>query len=217
MSTALASLVARLTTAVPAQNGVPSAAQYQQCCQDAVEDYAERRPNQKVATLSIVSGTAAYALPSDFVRMIEFESLLNTDRVLITSAGLIPMDANFEEIYTFAGGYLTITPTPGYSIPRMMWYAAGHVLDSSDSYPDLTAADARIVLLKAQALALDLQGNVSAQSGWKYQIGDEMVDKSGLAGKYREQAGYLQKQYEDAIAKAAGSAYGVRGWVSEIR
>jgi hypothetical protein len=217
MSTALASLVARLTTAVPAQNDVPSAAQYQQCCQDAVNDYAERRPNQKVTTIAVVSGTARYALPTDFLRQIQFDPLTGTEGVLVVSAGLIALDADFDEIYTFTGGYLTIYPTPCYTADRELLYAAGHELDSSDCYPDLTAADARIVLLKAQALAIDLQANVAAQSGWKYQIGDEMVDKSGLAGKHRDQAAYLQKQYEDAIAKAAGSSYGVRGWVSETR
>jgi hypothetical protein len=211
MSTALASLVARLTTAVPARDGTPSAPQYQQCCEDAVADYAERRPNQKVTTISVMAGTAAYALPSDFVRQIRFEPLTVSDGVLVVTSGLIALDADFDEIYTFAGGYLTIYPTPMYAAGRVLLYAAGHVLNSSDAYPDLSAADARIVLLKAQQLALDIQGNVAAQSGWKYQIGDEMVDKSGLAGKYRDQAAYLQKQYEDAILKAAGSVYGVRG------
>jgi hypothetical protein len=217
MSTALASLVARLTTAVPAQNSVPSAAQYQQCCEDAAADYAERRSNQKVSTIAVVSGTARYALPTDFLRQIQFEPLTGIEGVLVVTTGLIALDADFDEIYTFAGGYLTIYPTPSYTADRDLLYAAGHVLDSSDSYPDLSAADARIVLLKAQALTIDLQANVAAQSGWKYQIGDEMVDKSGLAGKQREQAAYMQKQYEDAIAKAAGSAYGARGWVSATR
>ena len=217
MSTALASLVARLTTAVPAQKSVPSSGQYQQCCEDAAADYAERRPNQKVATISVVSGTAAYALPSDFLRQIRFEPLNGSEGVLVVSAGLIALDADFDEIYTFAGEYLTIAPTPMYTAPRELLYAAGHVLNSSGAYPDLSAADARIVLIKAQALAIDLQANVAAQSGWKYQIGDEMVDKSGLAGKYRDQAAYLLKQYEDAILKAAGSVYGQRGWVSATR
>ena len=134
--------------------------------------------------------------------------------MLVVAAGLIALDADFDEIYMFAGGYLTIYPTPCYAAQRELLYAAGHVLDNANAYPDLNAADARIVLLKAQQLALDLQANVAAQSGWKYQIGDEMVDKSGMGGKLREQATYLQKQYEDAIAKAAGSVFGVRGWVA---
>ena len=217
MSTALTTLSALLTTAVPAQNGVPSTAQYTQCCKDAAADYGERRPVKKVATIAIVSGTAAYALPADFVREIQFDSLMGSDGTLVTATGLIALDADLDEIYTFAGGYLTIYPTPSYSLDRDLLYAAGHVLDSNSAYPDMTAADARIVLLKAQQLALDLQGNVAAQGGWKYQIGDEMVDKSGLAGKYRDQAAYLQKQYEDAILKAAGSVYGQRGWVSATR
>jgi hypothetical protein len=217
MSIALTTLTGLLTTAVPAQNGVPSAAQYAQCCKDAAADYGERRPVQKVTTLNVVSGTAAYALPSDFGRQIQFEPLTGIEGVLVVTTGLIALDRDFDEIYTFAGGYLTIYPTPSYTADRDLLYAAGHVLDNASAYPAMTAADARIVLLKAQQLALDLQGNVMAQSGWKYQIGDEMVDKSGLAGKFREQATYLQKQYEDAILKAAGSVYGARGWVSGTR
>jgi hypothetical protein len=217
MSTSLAFLVARLETAIPAQNEVPSAAQYQQCCEDAVADYAERRPNQKVATIAVVSGGTTYALPADFLRQIQFEPLTGTEGVLVVTTGLIALDADFDEIYTFAGGFLTIYPTPAYTAARDLLYAAGHVLDSSDSYANLTAADARIVLLKAQQLALGLQANVSAQSGWKYQIGDEMVDKSGLGSKLREQGADLQRQYEDAILHAAGSVYGQRGWVSATR
>jgi hypothetical protein len=217
MSVTLAALVARLTAAVPAQNGVPSTAQYEQCVKDAVADYGERRPNQKVTTISVVSGTAAYALPSDFLRQIQFEPLTGTDGVLISATGLIPLDSSLEEIYTFAGGYLTIYETPSYTADRDLWYAAGHALNLSNAYPDLSDADARILLLKAQQLALDLQANVSAQSGWKYQIGDEMVDKSAMGAKLREQSGYLQKQYEDAILKASGSVYGVRGWMSSTR
>lgn len=211
MSVTLAAMVARLTTAVPAQNGVPSTAQYEQCVKDAVADYGERRPNRKVATLSVVSGTTSYALPSDFMREIQFEPLTGADGLLISSTGLIPLDSSLDEIYTFAGGYLTIYPTPAYTAVRDLLYAAGHVLNISNAYPDLTEAAARILLLKAQQLALDLQANTAAQSGWKYQIGDEMVDKSALGAKLRDQSGYLQKQYEDAILKAAGSVYGVRG------
>jgi hypothetical protein len=212
MSVTLAALVARLTMSVPALNGVPSTAQYEQCVKDAVADYGERRPNQKVATISVVSGTASYALPADFVRAIQFRSLSAGGGVMITSTGIIPMDSSLDEIYTFAGGYLTIAPTPSYTASRDLWYAAGHLLNVSNAYPDLADGDARILLLKAQQLALDLQGNVASQSGWKYQIGDEMVDKSGLAAKQRDQANYLQKQYEDAILKASGSAYGVRAF-----
>lgn len=218
MSVSLATLVARLTALVPASNSIPSSAQYQQCVEDAVADFSLRKPNRKVATISVVSGTATYALPSDFVREIDFELLIAmADNLLITATGLIPLDADFDEYYTYAGGNLTIYPTPTYTADRDLHYASGHVLNNSNAYPDISAMDATIVMLYAQALALGIQANVAAQSGWKYQIGDEMVDKSGLGSKLREQASHLQKQYEDAIAKAAGSVYGVRGWVSETR
>ena len=50
-------------------------------------DYGERRPNQKVTTISVVSGTASYALPADFLREIQFEPLTGMDGVLISSIG----------------------------------------------------------------------------------------------------------------------------------
>jgi hypothetical protein len=212
MSVSLATLVARLTAAVAARNGVPSTAQYGQCVEDAVADLGARKPNQKTATLSVVSGTAAYALPSDFVRMISLVSLAATadGSVLITGAGLIPMGADWEETYTIAGTTITFSPTPAYSMARTIWYAAGHVLDSNSAYPDLTAAETRLVLLKAQANALGLQANAAAGTGWKYSIGDESVDKTGIGKGMMAQAQMFEEQYERALRGAAG-AFGVRG------
>jgi hypothetical protein len=211
VSVSLASMVAKLQLAVAARGGVPSSSQYQQCVEDAVADLSERKPNQKVTILSIVSGTGSYALPSDFLRPIVIEQLTSTDGVLISDAGLIPVDAEWKELYTYAGQTLTITPTPTYTASRRLWYAAGHVLDGSSNYPDLTAIEARAALLLAQSLALGLQANVASQTeGWKYQIGDEMVDKTGMQKGMTSQAQALEKQYLAAVEKLVGP-FGVRG------
>jgi hypothetical protein len=67
MSVTLADLVSRLQADVPARNGVPSPAQYEQAVEDAVEGYGLRRPMQKTSDVAVVSGTASYGLPADFV------------------------------------------------------------------------------------------------------------------------------------------------------
>lgn len=210
MGISLETLVERLMQAVPARDGVPTLVQYRQCIEDAVADLDQRKPNQKVAAMSVVAGTAEYALPSDFVRLIALEPLWAAEGVLVGDSGLIAVDATFTELVTVAGGVLTITPTPSYTTVRRLHYAAGRTLDADEVYVDLTPGDARLVLLLAQALALEAQANSAAAAGWRYQIGDEMVDKSGLGGGLLRQAQALRAQYEAAVA-AALRPYGVRG------
>ena len=210
MSMTLAALVAKVTAAVPTRNGAPSADQYEGCVQDAAEDLSARKSHQKVVTLSIVAGTGSYALPSDFLRAIRIEALLATDGVLISDVGLIPVDAAWEELYTYAGQTLTITPTPVYTTSRRLLYVAGHVLDGAEAYPDMTTQEGALVALKAQALALGLQANAALREGWKYQIGDEMVDKAELAAGFSKQAAALDEVYRRAVLAAVGP-YGSRG------
>ena len=210
MSMTLAALVAKVTAAVPTRNGAPSADQYEGCVQDAAEDLSARMSHQKVVTLSIVAGTGSYALPSDFLRAIRIEALLATDGVLISDVGLIPVDAAWEELHTYAGQTLTITPTPVYTTSRRLWYVAGHVLDDNEAYPDMTSQEGALVALKAQALALGLQANAALREGWRYQIGDELVDKAGLAAEFSKQAAALDEVYRRAVLAAVGP-YGSRG------
>lgn len=211
MSVSLATLVSRLTTAVPARSSVPSASQYQQCVEDAVADLSARCPNEKITTISVVSGTATYTLPSDFLYDVLLESMISETGVVISSTGILPVDADWDEEITYAGQTLTITPTPTYTASRYLWYAAGHVLDASDNYADMTTQQAAAALLLAQALALGMQANASAGSeGWKYQIGDEMVDKTGIGKGLQSRADALLAQYERAVARLAKSGVGLR-------
>jgi hypothetical protein len=213
MSVALADLVTRLQADIPARSSVPSESQYEQCVKDAAADYSRRRKMQKMTTLNIVSGTATYDLPDDFLRLIKLErSTVMDGNVIIANEGLIPVSSTYEERHIIAGGQITFYPTPTYSQSRDLWYAAGHVLDGDEEYPDMTEDDAGIVLLKAAACALRRQANAAASGQGnvvEYQIGDERVKKSDVAGSLRSQANDMEREYLAAVEAAVG-ALGVR-------
>ena len=208
MSVTLAELLTRLQAEVPARSGVPSETQYTQAIEDAVADYSRRKPLEKVTTLSIVSGTADYTLPTGFLYVIHFETLWAEDGVLNTTDGLIPVSAAYEEYFTIAGLTLTLHPTPTYTTTRDLRYAAGHVLTSS-AYPDMTDDDARILLLYAQALCLRSQARAAATASGgeivEYQIGDERVKRSASSDTLRSTAADVEAEYERRVTKAIGS------------
>jgi hypothetical protein len=213
MSVSLSAMVSRLSSLVPARDSVPSLAQYQQAVEDAVADLSARAPMQKVTTLSVVSGTAAYDLPSDFLRVIDVQSLLNPSGVIITSGGIVPVSADYTERWMVAGRTITFYPTPTYTVARDVWYAAGHVLGATGAYASLTGEDATTALLEAQSLALMIKANKAADDAWSYSIGDERVSKEKLAAELRAQANELHEKYVARAAKAGsggGGAYGTR-------
>lgn len=199
----LSDLVARLQANVPAQNSVPSTAQYEQAIKDAVDDFSNRLPMRKRTTLSIVANTASYDLPDDFLRAISLRSLLAQDNVLVTDAGIVPVSDSFQEEYSVSGGQITFYPTPTYTTDRYLWYAAAYILDD-DIYQDMTNAIAGVIMLLAQSLALGLQANAQASAGWSYKIGDVAVDKKGVGKGIQSQADSLEKQYLGAVDKMIG-------------
>ena len=105
---------------------------------------------------------------------------------------------------TVEGLTLTIRPTPTYTISRPLFYGAAHVLDESDAYPYLTGPEVELVMLRAQASALMTLANAAALEAWKYSLGDESVDKTGLAKTLMEQATAAQKLYLDEMRRAVG-------------
>jgi len=185
MSTTLASLVAILESEVPAVNSVPTDTQYEQAVLDAVREFSRRCGRAKIAELSIVSGTATYALASDFASLIYLEALTGVDGVIISSTGLIPVDADWDEVHTIAGGQITFYPTPQYSLTREYKYKAAWVLTGSGdqrAYATMTDDEAQIVLIKAKGIALEKQHlALAAAGGLKYSLGAVSVDKTGGA------------------------------------
>lgn len=209
MSVSLTDLVTRLQEDVPAQNDTPTAAQYERAVTDAIADLSRRAPMLKVVTLSMVNGTAAYALPDDFMRIVRVASLANPSGVIVGTK-LIPVNLDtWDEKYTVAGRTITFFPTPAYSIDRDVWYAAGYVLNASRDYADLTEETAAVAMLLAQSKAVMLVANKLKQSAWRYQIGDEMVDKTAQGKEMLAQANELRAQYLDEV-KALNGAQGAR-------
>ncbi len=203
-STNLIDLVEQLEENVPAKDGVPSAAQYAQAVPDEAADFSRRCGRVKIATLSVVSGTASYALASDFVQLVKLYSLSNADGIINSGTGLIPVNVSWTEKYQVADGTITFYPTPEYTLSRDYEYKAGWVLDSSDVYQEMGSFEAGIVLLLAEARALGLQANVAAQQAWSYQIGDERVSKEKLADVLRAQAEARKADYMDAVRQYGG-------------
>jgi hypothetical protein len=210
MAVSLATLKSKLEGAVPARNSIPGSQQYEDAVQDAVADYSDRVPLQKLATLSIVSGTATYDLPDDFLKVIRLETLASADGVLFSSDGLVPTNASYQERYYVVGTQITFTPTPQYSMSRDLWYAAAYILDDEEIYQDLTRAGAALILLKAQALALGVQANAAAQEAWQYAIGDEKVNKEKLSAALQAQAKAKESEYIAAIKTTVGKPTGIR-------
>jgi hypothetical protein len=197
----MSALVSMLSGKVPARNGVPSSDQYTQAIKDAVSYFSRDASREKIATLNVVGGTATYALPADFMRMIQLVSLSNPTGIFITNAGIIPI-GNQVERYTLAGGNITFYPTPGYTLEREYRYAAGWALtadDYDDYYEDMTDAEAAIVVLKAQAECLGVQLDQASSGVVRYRIGDEEYDKgagiSTLSGRIEK----LEAEYAKAV------------------
>jgi hypothetical protein len=194
---------------VPARNSVPSNSQYQRAVKTAVEDYSRRRSLTKLTVLSIVNGTASYDLPDDFLGVIELATLTSQDGVLVSGAGLIPVNATFEERYYITGLTITFDPTPTYTLDRDLWYKAGYALGADSAYTDMTEAVAGVVLLKAASLALGWQANAAAQEAWQYAIGDERVSKERLAAALEARALKMRDEYEEGVEAETG-AVGMR-------
>lgn len=212
MAVTLADLKSRLQSAVPARGSVPSSGDYEQHVKDGVLQLSSDVPLVRVATLSIVNGTATYNLASDFLFLVELEGIASADGVILSDAGIVPVSALWEESYTVDGSTISFDPTPTYTMSRDYRYAALYELTGSpgsETYSRLTLNGARVALLYAQYLALTQQANVVAGDGWKYQIGDEMVDKSNQGRGLLGQAAGLLTQYQMAVGQQR-KGYGSR-------
>ena len=206
----LASLTIKLKEDVSVWKSTPTDDQYLRCVTGAIGDYQALVPLKKRATLSIVSGTASYDLPSDFLDVISLAALTSPDNVLVTASGLIPTNAlGAEERWEIVGQEITFYPTPTYTMERVLWYAAGYVIMGSNEYQGLSETQAETVLLKAAARALRLQANYAARMAWQYTLESERVSKENLSKAMAAQAKELDAQFKAAVSAGAG-AVGMR-------
>lgn len=215
MTITLADLVARLSADVPAQAGVPTASQYSQAVKDAVADLSRRASVTRCATISVLAGTADYALPADFQALIRLAQLgvaypgvgswelgvggNDPGGTLVTPSGLVPFSGSYREQVLVAGSVLTIYPTPSVSADRQLVYAAGDALVDG-SYPTLTEDRAAIALLLAKATCLERIATVAGSAAAKISGLGYTIDASVAVAGQRQQATGLREQYLAAIA-----------------
>ena len=211
MSIALLLLADRLRRAVPQRNDAP--ADYEQLAQDAVAQLSQDAPIITSVAIQVQAGTASYALPADFLSVIRLDGVALSVGVIVADNGLIPMPQGWQEQAYVEGATLRLDPVPAYTCARTLRYAARHVA-LGGVYTRLSENGARIALLYAQYLALTEQANAVAPDGWSYKIGDESVDKRGVAAAIQTQAYAALKAYEAAVKplKGYGSQYRANQW-----
>lgn len=195
--TTLAELVNQLISEAPVVDDVPTPDQYNQAVKDAVLDFSRRCGLAKISMLAILSGTATYDLPADFLKLISMDALVGVDGVIISNNGIIPLSKDFEETWTIINKQITFYPTPSYSLTRYFKYAAGWIA-IADDYTTLGDEETRIVLLKAKAIALGKQVNAASGNVLKYSLGAVSVDKSSDVDSKSQRADRFDKDYLEA-------------------
>jgi hypothetical protein len=210
----LSELVALVEEDVVAEGGVPSETQFEQAVKDAVRDFSERCGLEQFGTLSIVSGTATYDLPADFLRLIFLEALTYGEGVGYAADGhLIAIPSNYQERHTIRNGQITFKPTPTYTLDRDFRYKAAWVLTEdvdeygNDEYETLGEREGRIVALKAKALASLKKANASAGDSIKYSFGAISEDLTGAEAGYRKDATKFEDDYLAACEKYNGAHF----------
>jgi hypothetical protein len=208
----LSAMVSELQTEVPAVDGVPSTAQYEQACIDAVREFSRRCGVQKLGELTIVANTASYTLPTDFQKLIWLDPLVPVDGVVVTDR-LIPLGSNYTEEYVIQGMQITFKPVPAYSMTRDYKYKAGWVMTGTAgtrTFVNLNDAEWDVVKIKARQLAQEKIMNASAADGGavKYSLGAVSVDKSSSIADMSKNLFVLNGQFVSACEQYNG-AYGV--------
>jgi len=206
MTATLADMISQLQEDVPAVSGVPSDAQYERAIKDAVREFSRRCGVCKNGTLDVISGTAAYALPADFLELIEIDNPYEPEnQVMITTTGIIPFSSlnPFEEDYTIQNGSITFFPVPTYTMTRYIEYKSAWTL--VDGSYLLTEDEAQIVMMKAKQLCFDKLANASIGQGFSYTVGNMSVNKSGVADGYSKRLYELQGEFLQACERYNGA------------
>jgi len=201
--TTLAAMVADLQSEVPAVDGIPTTAQYNQAVEEAVIDFSRRCGLIKISSLSIISGTATYSLATDFLKLIALDALVGIDGVIVSDK-LIPVSKNFEEEHTIVNKQITFYPTPQYTMTRYYKYKMQWVATAGD-YTTLGEDEAQIVLLLAKSKALMKITNDQAGDNIKYSFGAVSEDLGGASDTSRKNANDAEKEYLDACKSYNGT------------
>lgn len=174
---------------------------YEQSIFDGVAQLSHDLGVGVVGTLSIVSGQSTYDLPDDYLGEFHLIPLPQIGHTFVSDAGLVPTAAPWtKELVSVVGRQLIFSPTPGYTATRSFTYTKS-IPFSGGTFVGLTSRQAQIALLYSQYLVL--QASASSQSGqaWRYTIGDETIDKSGLSKNVSGQADGILQQYLREVSR----------------
>jgi hypothetical protein len=211
MGVALGELVVRLEKGAPGPEGFD----YAQAALDAVEQLSQDVPIVTSTTLAVRSGVDVYDLPADFLFLIEMPALVTSDNVLLSDGGIIPLATAWEERWYVEGTQIRFEPTPAYTLTRRLRYAARYVLVDG-VWPRLSENGARLALLYGRYLALLAKAGVAGESGWRYKIGDEEVDKSRLGQALLEQVKGALDAYGAAVRQLKGYGGTQQRWSGDF-
>ncbi len=207
--TTLANLLSELQSEVPAVNSVPTTEQYTQAIKDAAAEFSRRCGLTKFAELNIVSGTASYNLPADFLKLVLLESLVGVDGVIMSDSGIIPVSSKWVETHQIVNKVITFKPTPAYTLTRDYRYKAAWILtgtEGNETYADMGDDEAEIVMLKAKSIAKEKVSNSMSTSGsMKYSFGAVSVDKGSGVDTLLKDVYSLQGQFIEACERYNGA------------
>ena len=209
MSVELAVLTAELQRNVPVISDVPSVIQIRDCVIRAVDNFSRRVPASRTTTVDVVSGTAEYSMPSNCLRIVSLQKVLDTiSGVVHSSSGyLVPVSVSAIESWHQEGLNLVIVPVPVYTwTERVVWYTARHELDGSETYPDMLSAEVETIMKKATASALGLQYNNQAGKSVDYRMSNVSETRSSSVRGLKDRIDQLLKEYEADIEQQTGSA-----------
>jgi hypothetical protein len=116
---------------------------------------------------------------------------------------------------TWKGRRFGSSPTPAYTLTRRLRYAARYVLVDG-VWPRLSENGARLALLYGRYLALLAKAGVAGESGWRYKIGDEEVDKSRLGQALLEQVKGALDAYGAAVRQLKGYGGTQQRWSGDF-
>lgn len=180
----LSVIQARLEGLVQAYDSVPTTAQYKQAVKDAIDDLGNRRPLVDTTTLNLVDDTADYDLPSDFLRVIRVRAPTSAD--------------DYNEEWDVRGSTITFYPTPSTDHDYELRYCAAYAGAASNGdteYADIGDTEARVLLFKAKSLCLRMIADHVRQDAWRYQEGEQAVNKEKQASAFDSGADKAEADY----------------------
>lgn len=179
---------------------------------EAVKDFARRSPREKAVELAVVAGTAAYALPDDWL----FKVKINIQGTWELGQWIDPFTGNCwcETDFIIDNGNrtLTFTETPASEATLCITYAAGYPILTDDLMQDyfdgLNDSHYQVLLYKAWAIACASPGASFGRSGppagalteYTAKIGNEQATKKWDATLTPQKMAMVFEQlYQDAL------------------